>query len=285
MASPAFQNKTILLTGATTGIGRAAAHAFAQGGARLLVHGRNAELGRDLVKELTTTYGRHQGDITFHQADLTRLDDVRALGREVTAAVERLDVLANNAGLFSSTREMTTDGLEQTFQVNHLAPFLLTRLLMKPLLAARGRVITTSSRAHMISPLYMADLQSKKHFSPWPVYGRTKLANIYFTYELARRHGAEGLKAYCFHPGVVNSRFFSNLRGISKWGANALGKLIFRSSEKGADTLVWLAGAALPPEQNGWYFFDRKPGPLARHALDRDAALRLWEASEQLAGR
>jgi len=278
-----FAGKTVLLTGAASGIGRAAAHGFAQGGARLWLTGRNVAAGQALVVELMAQHRRSAAEIRFVAADLTRLVEVQALAQQVALDLAQdnlgLDVLANNAGLYCEQESLTTDGYDTTFQVNHLAPFLLTRLLLSHLLVAKGRVITTSSGLHKYAPLNVAALAHPQPYKGYLAYGQSKLANILFTQELARRYGAQGLHAYSFHPGLVHTGIWHKVQG----GKGILMRMLsplFRSPVQGADTLLYLAGASGLEAHNGGYFHDRRP--KAPKHTDPHTALALWQASETL---
>ncbi|MGZ6725379.1 MAG: SDR family NAD(P)-dependent oxidoreductase, partial [Solirubrobacteraceae bacterium] len=199
----------VVLTGATRGIGRAAAIELARRGAEVVIVGRDPERVRLVAEEATTAGGG--GRVHGHVSDLSLMSNVRVLADEIRGRHEHVDVLANNAGALFASRKETSEGLEQTFALNHLAPFLLTNLLRDRL--AGGRVVTTASGAHRSGRLDLDDLQSEKSYSP-RVYGTSKLCNILFTRELARR--APELNANCFHPGVVRTGFAKNENGIWK---------------------------------------------------------------------
>ena len=225
----------VLLTGATRGIGRAAAIELARQGAEVALVGREPERVRAVADEARAARG---GATTVHEhvADLTLMADVRALAAEARDRYGRIDVLANNAGALFASRQVSTEGLERTFALNHLAPFLLTDLLRDRL--EGGRVVTTASDAHASGRLDLDDLQSERSYAAMRVYGTSKLCNILFTRELARR--APELHANCFHPGVVRTGFGKNERGIWKI-LTTIGGPFFRSPERGARSLVWLA--------------------------------------------
>ena len=206
------------------------------------------------------------------------MSNVRVLADEIRERHERLDVLANNAGALFASRQETSEGLERTFALNHLAPFLLTNLLRDRLTG--GRVVTTASGAHRSGRLDLNDLQSRKSYSP-RVYGTSKLCNILFTRELARR--APELRANCFHPGVVRTGFAKNEAGIWKVVAK-LGAPFLRSPERGARSLVWLALSDDAAALTGEYIVDGKVVPPSAQALDDSLARRLWEQSVQLVG-
>ena len=264
----------VVLTGATRGVGRAAAIELARQGAEVALVGRDPERVRLVADEVTTAGGG--GRVDGHVADLALMSNVRVLADEIRARYEHVDVLVNNAGALFPSRKETSEGLEQTFALNHLAPFLLTNLLRDRL--AGGRVVTTASGAHRSGRLDVDDLQSEKSYSP-RVYGTSKLCNILFTRELARR--APELHANCFHPGVVRTGFAKNENGIWKVVAT-LGAPFFRSPARGARSLVWLALSDAAAALTGEYIEDEKVVAPSTQAQDDALAHALWERSAQL---
>ena len=273
--------KVALVTGGTSGIGKATAMALSAMGADVVVVGRDRERGERAVEEIRAQTG---GRVDLALADLSSQAEVRALAEEFKRRYDRLDVLVNNAGLVQSTRTETVDGLESTFAVNHLAPFLLTNLLLDRLKqSAPSRVVTVSSEAEWWRDIDFDDLQSKKNYSGFPVYGMTKLANIMFTYELAERLEGTGVTATCMHPGAVNTRF-----GTNNWGPMTilfrLFKPLMRTPDQGADTVIWLAASPEVEGVSGRYYSDRKPLEPKKIANDPAARRRLWEESERLTG-
>jgi NAD(P)-dependent dehydrogenase (short-subunit alcohol dehydrogenase family) len=266
----------VVLTGATRGIGRAAAVELARGGAEVAIVGRDPERVRLVAKEATATGGG--GRVHGHVADLALTSNVRALADEIRGRYEHVDVLANNAGALFVSREETPEGFERTFALNHLAPFLLTNLLRDRLVG--GRVVTTASGAHRSGRLDLEDLQSEKAYSP-RVYGTSKLCNVLFTRELARR--APELDANCFHPGVVRTGFAKNENGIWRVVAT-LGAPFLRSPERGARSLVWLARSDAAAALTGEYIEDEKVVAPSAQAQDDKLAEGLWEQSAQLVG-
>jgi NAD(P)-dependent dehydrogenase (short-subunit alcohol dehydrogenase family) len=266
----------VLLTGATRGIGRAAAVQLAERGADLALVGRDPAR----VAETAGAARAAGAQVTEHVADLTRLDEVRRVAAEVGERYERIDVLAHNAGALFTARHVTADGFEQTFALNHLAPFLLTNLLLDRL--GGGRVVTTASDAHKAGALDFDDLQSERSFRPMRTYGTTKLCNILFTRELARREAGR-LVANCFHPGVVRTGFGKNDGLLHKAGLTVIAPFL-RSPERGARSLVWLALSDEAARLSGEYVVDEKvatPSPAAR---DEHLAAELWRRSEALVG-
>lgn len=264
----------VVLTGATLGIGRAAAIELARRGAEVVLVGRDPERVRLVAEEATTAGGG--GRVHGHVSDLSLMSNVRVLADEIRGRHEHVDVLANNAGALFASRKETSEGFEQTFALNHLAPFLLTNLLRDRL--AGGRVVTTASGAHRSAGLDLDDLQSEKSYSP-RVYGTSKLCNILFTRELARR--APELNANCFHPGVVRTGFAKNENGIWKVIAT-LGAPFLRSPERGAHSLVWLALSDDAAALTGKYIEDEQVVAPSDQAQDDNLARNLWEQSAQL---
>jgi NAD(P)-dependent dehydrogenase (short-subunit alcohol dehydrogenase family) len=267
----------VVLTGATRGIGRAAAIGLARQGVELALVGREAERVRETAEEAAAA---GQGAAVHqHVADLSLMSEVRRLVEELRQRHQRIDVLANNAGALFATRRETSEGFERTFALNHLAPFLLTNLLRDRL--AGGRVVTTSSDAHESGRLNLDDLQSEQGYSAMRVYGTTKLCNILFTRELARR--APELHANCFHPGTVRTGFGKNENGIWKI-LTTLGGPFFRSPERGARSLIWLATSKEAAPLTGEFVVDEKVKAPSAQAQDDALARGLWERSAQLVG-
>ena len=266
----------VVLTGATRGIGRAAAIELARRGAEVALVGRDPERVRLVAEEAAAASGG--GRVHVHVAELALMSEVRALAGEIRDRYEHVDVLANNAGALFASRKETAEGFEQTFALNHLAPFLLTNLLRDRLVG--GRVVTTASDAHKSGRLALDDLQSEKSYSA-RAYGTSKLCNILFTRELARR--ARELHANCFHPGVVRTGFAKNEPGIWKVVAT-LGAPFFRSPERGARSLVWLALSDDAAALSGEYIEDEKVVVPSVQAQDDSLARGLWDQSARLIG-
>jgi NAD(P)-dependent dehydrogenase (short-subunit alcohol dehydrogenase family) len=289
MAS-SLDGKICLVTGATSGIGRVAAQSLAARGARVLVVGRGPEKTTATVAAIQQATGNPLVEGLL--ADLSRQSQVRALAEQVQARYPRLDVLVNNAGAVFATRQETEDGLEMTFAVNHLAYFLLTNLLLGNLqvaAAAHGeaRIVNVASGAHRRVPgLDFDDLQSTRRYSALPVYGASKLANLLFTSELARRltQAGTGVTANAMHPGLVHTGFGSNNRRwywrLVYFFINGAG----RTPEQGADTVIYLATAPELTGVTGQYFNERMPIAPSAAARDPEAARRLWQVSERLTG-
>ena len=267
----------VLLTGATRGIGRAAAIDLAREGVELALVGREAERVRAVAQEAKAAGA--SAPVHEHVADLMLMADVRALAQEARERYERIDVLANNAGALFASRQETSEGFERTFALNHLAPFLLTNLLRERL--EGGRVVTTASDAHQAGRLDLDDLQSQRSYAAMRVYGTSKLCNILFTRELAKR--APDLHANCFHPGVVRTGFGKNEGGIWKV-LTTLGGPMFRSPARGARSLVWLAVSEQAAALTGEYVQDEKVLAPSAQAQDETLAEGLWERSAALVG-
>lgn len=272
-------SRTIVVNGASDGIGAAAARELHRDGHEVVVVGRSPDKTAAIAREL---------DVEHHLADFAELDQVRRLADALRAQHPSIDVLANNAGgIFGRERVVTADGREQTFQVNYLAPFLLTHLLHEPLRAAGGTVINTSSAAHrLFSRFDIDDLDAERRYDPRRAYGNAKLAQVLHAKELDRRFRAEGITATAFHPGVIASSFSgapgSAMRALY---ASRLAGLFLAPVEKGADTLVHLAermpGVDYP---TGEYFVGREVARTSRRARDPELAAELWRRSEEMLG-
>lgn len=279
-SSASMKGKVVLITGATSGIGRATAVVLAGLGADLILVGRSDERLRTLGEELTRTTGNRT--VRTMRCDLSSMDEVRRLASEFKSANRKLDVLINNAGLILGERKLTVDGYEYTFALDHLAPFLLTNLLLDELtVAAPSRVVTVSSAAHRTGRMHFDDLMLEKGWTPFKAYSQAKLANVLFTYELARRLQGTGVTANCVHPGGVRTNFGHELGGAMK-----IGMAIFRpfmiSPEKGARTSIYLASSPDVEGISGKYFVRSRPSESSRESYDVDEAKTLWEMSERL---
>ena len=276
-----MHGKVCVVTGASSGIGRAAALRLARRGATVVLVCRDEARGRAVEEEIARA-GR-DGTATLLLADLASQAQVRAVAAAIQARFERVHVLINNAGVAGARpRKATGDGLERTFAVNHLAPFLLTTLLLDTLKAsAPARVVTVSSAAHRFFAMDFDDLQGERRYSGFGSYARSKLANVLFTAELARRLEGTGVTANCLHPGVVATSIFRDSPRVLR--AVFAGPLAL-SPEKGVDTVLYLATAPEVAEVSGRYFVRRRPARPSRAARDASAARRLWQASEALTG-
>ncbi|WP_245885801.1 SDR family NAD(P)-dependent oxidoreductase [Xylanimonas oleitrophica] len=271
--------KTIVITGASDGIGAAAARQLVADGHVVALVGRSPSKTRALAQELGADH---------FLADFTRLSDVRALATQLLAAYPRIDVLANNAGGIFGDRARTADGFEKTLQVNHLAPFLLTNLLMETLVASQASILNTSSiGARLFGKIDLDDLGNDRKFSPNKAYGDSKLANILFARELDRRYRSSGIAAVAFHPGNVRTNFASDTTSFMRWvyrtPVSSLVGLV--SPGKGAETLTWLAeGAPGRDWEPGEYYEKKRPARTSRQAADAQLAHDLWEKSAELVG-
>jgi retinol dehydrogenase-12 len=278
------KDKVCVITGGTDGIGKAAAYGLAVQGARLLVHGRDPDKGTRAVAELKARSGNPA--IEFLQADFSSLAEVRRLAATVMDRTPRVDVLVNNAGGMFLKRTLSQDGYEMTFAVNHLAPFLLTQLLVNTLKSTeQSRIVTTSSRAHQGARIVFDDLQATGKYSPMGAYGTSKLANILFTRALAKRLQGTSVTATCLHPGFVRTSFGRDFAG------SPILKRIFglaarfaRTPEKGAQTVIYLASSPEVKGASGGYYVDCKLTTPSAAAQDDDVAERLWQVSDQLVG-
>jgi NAD(P)-dependent dehydrogenase (short-subunit alcohol dehydrogenase family) len=266
--------ETIIITGASDGIGAAAARALSARGHTIVIVGRSPQKTAKVADALGADH---------FVADFSRLSEVRRLAVELRERYPRIDVLANNAGGIFGDRTITDDGHELTFQVNHLAPFLLTTLLMDRLILSRARVINTSSVANLSGNIRIDDLDLATQFTAGRAYSNAKLDNILFTSELSRRFGAEGITTAAFHPGVVASNFASDSTSPLRVIYRSVLRRTLISSEKGADTLVWLATTTPGTDwTSGEYYIKRKPGRTNRQADDAQLASALWERSAAL---
>lgn len=270
--------KTILITGASDGIGAASARSLAAKGDRVLIVGRNADK--------TAAVARATGAEAF-VADFSSLDEVRALGDRVRQRLDgRLDVLANNAGGIFGDRRLTTDGFEYTFQVNHLAPFLLTQLLLDELLAADGTVVNTSSVASRVfGNLDIEDLGNERNYSPAKAYGDAKLANILFTRGLHARFHGQGLSTMAFHPGNVATNFAAETTNLMRFIYHTpLRRLALIPADRGGANLTWaIEGTPGSDWESGQYYDQRKPAARFNpQMLDEDLVDRLWARSTEL---
>ena len=275
--------KRVIVTGATDGIGLITARRLAEQGARVGLVARNAEKGARVIDDLKKTTGN--SDLAFFQADLSKLDDVRSVAKEIADAHSALDVLVNNAGAVFASKQLSADGFELTFALNHLSVFLLTNLLKDQLVAAdQGRIVTVSSIAHRGADLNFADLDGQKgSYSAWRAYQRSKLANILFTRELADRWRETHVTANCLHPGFVASKFGENNNTLLS-GFFRLSKIFAISPEKGAETSVFLASDEELAGQTGGYYAQKTRVQPSRAARNPETAKRLWNESLRMTG-
>ncbi len=273
--------KTILITGATSGIGRVAAESLARDGAHVVVVGRNPAKTAATVAEIKQATGGY-ASVDFLLADLSVQAEVRRLAGEFQSRYPRLDVLINNAGGIFRERRLTADGQEMTWALNHLSYFLLTNLLLDTLLASGpARIINVASNAHRRVPrLNFDNLDGAQGYAGFGAYGHSKLANVLFTYELARRLAGTPVTVNAMHPGLIRTGFGANngrLWQLMYVVINALG----RTPAQGADTLIYLAASPDVAGVTGQYFHERQAKPSSAASLDEAAAKRLWQVSAQ----
>ncbi|MGC8534096.1 MAG: SDR family oxidoreductase [Rhizomicrobium sp.] len=276
-----MQGKTVVITGATSGIGEVAADRLAQRGARIAFIARDRARGEAMLKHLDAIAG-HSPHCVFY-ADMSRLSEMRRVAGEIAAACPQIDVLINNAGAMFAHRQLTQDGLEATFALNHLAYFVLTTQLLAQI-KGPARIVCTASAAHKGAKLDFDDLQSAKAYTAWGAYGRSKLMNILFTRALARRLQGSGVTANCLHPGFVNTRFGDNNKGVFGWGLG-LAKNLALSPAQGAETLIYLASSPEIASESGKYFHKCRVETPSREARNDEDGARLWQLSEGLAGQ
>jgi len=272
--------KTVVVTGASSGIGLHTATGLARLGAAVALVARDRAKGEAALAEARRVSGG--GAASLFLADLGALAEVRHLAVELLATLPRIDVLVNNAGAMHATRKVSADGYELTFAVNHLAPFLLTRLLLPRLRAsAPARVVTVSSEAHRMGPLDPDDLQAERRYSAMRAYGRSKLANVLFSNALARREAGTRVTSNSLHPGTVATGFGRNDPGWFRVLVT-LGRPFLATPEQGARTPIYVASSPEVAGVTGRYFKDRRAIAPARFALDEGVQERLWELSERL---
>jgi NAD(P)-dependent dehydrogenase (short-subunit alcohol dehydrogenase family) len=275
-----LHGKVCLVTGATSGVGLVTAQALACQGATLIVVGRNPERGAATVSRIQHETGNSAVELII--ADLSAQAQVRRLASEVQRRFTRLDVLINNAGALFLRRQLSPDGLEMTFALNHLAYFLLTNLLLDHLKASpAARIVNVSSEAHRGARLDFADLQGQHRYRGWRAYARSKLANILFTYALARRLEGTSVVANALHPGFVATNFGRNNRGITAVFFR-IAQLAAISPEQGAQTIIYLASSPEVKGITGAYFVKKKAVRSSQISYDRSAADRLWQVSAGL---
>jgi NAD(P)-dependent dehydrogenase (short-subunit alcohol dehydrogenase family) len=275
-----IRGKTCLITGATSGIGRASAIELGRMGAKLVLVGRNPKLGHELMAEIQRA-GNPDAELML--ADLSSQAEIRKLAADFLATKRPLHVLMNNAGVFNMKRKHTGDGLEQVFAVNHLAYFMLTLLLLDRIKeSAPARIINISSDLHQRATIRFDDLAGERSYGGMSSYGQSKLANILFTYELARRLAGSGVTVNCVHPGAVATNLARD-NGLTTVAWN-LASTFMKSTEKGARTQVFLASSPEVADVTGKYFIDSKEARSSAESHDATIARRLWEVSAQMTG-
>ena len=282
--APSMSGKTVLITGGSSGIGKATAIGLAALGARVAITGRNPGRVEAAAVEIRAATGNP--DVHAFTADLSSQAEVRRLAAEVLDAYPRLDVLVNNVGGSWATRHVTADGLEHTFAVNHLAAFLLTNLLLDRLKAsAPARVVTVSSNAQSLGKIDFEDLQGERRYSEQKAYPQSKLASVMFTYELARRLAGTGVTATVLHPGVVSTRFGSEDPSLIFKVLVPFYRPFMKTPQQGAATSIYLASSPKVEGVTGAYFANGKPQTSNKASYDESAAARLWQVSAGLVGQ
>jgi NAD(P)-dependent dehydrogenase (short-subunit alcohol dehydrogenase family) len=280
--TPDMTRKVCLVTGATSGIGWETARALAAQGATVALVGREAGRLQNAIDRIRARIP--DARLESYVADLSAQEQVRRLAQEFQSRHDRLDALINDAGAVFPTRRESVDGIEMTLALNHLAPFLLTNLLLDTLKAsAPSRIVTVSSGAHQGAKVNFDDLQLTHGYGMWRAYGRSKLMNLLFTRELARRLAGRGVTANALHPGFVASNFGKS-EGPLWASAFTVMRPFMISAEKGAQTAIYLASSPKVEDASGWYYVDCHPVTPSAAARDEAAARRLWEVSEQLTG-
>jgi len=276
-----MNGKICLVTGGTNGIGRATAQALAQMGATVVIVGRDAQKAAQVTEEIRAASDNR--DVDWLLADLSSQQDIRRLATEFKTKYSQLHVLLNNAGATFTTRQLSVDGIEMTFALNHLAYFLLTNLLLDTMKASTpARIINVSSDAHSGGKIEFDNLQGERSYSSFGPYGNSKLANILFTAELARRLEGTGVTVNALHPGLTSTGFGRNNPGFLMKVMGAVIPLIARSPEKGAGTSIYLASSPEVQSITGKYFVDRKVTQPAPQAADMAVAKKLWDVSAEM---
>lgn len=277
------KNKNILITGATSGIGRSTAIALSSMGARVTFIARNKDKAEVLLKELNCNT---ENKAAYIIADLSSQDEVKSAAKEYLNMNISLDILINNAGLINLKRRETVDGFEETFAVNHLAYFSLTNILIDKIKESKSaRIINISSGAHQfVSRMNFDDLQSEKNYKPFKVYSYSKLANILFTRKLSEVLKNDNITVNCLHPGVVATGFASQNDSKIQKLLFKLSKPFMRSSNKGAETSIYLSSSDEVSDVSGKYFYNSKISKISSGALSKEDAEKLWEISMELTG-
>ncbi len=271
--------KVMCITGATDGIGKTAALELAKAGCTLALVGRNPEKGNRVLDEIVSDSGNE--NIRFHICDLSLMEAVRKLAKELQTDYNRLDVLLNNAGAYFSEFEKTDEGFERTFALNHLSYFLLTDLLLDILeKTGNARIVNVASDAHQGAELSFENLQGFDGYKGWPAYCKSKLANIMYTYELDRRISGKGITANSLHPGFVDTNFGNNNTGTVRVGLNAAKKVGAISPEKGALTSIYLASSPEVEGVSGKYFYKCKQKNSNKASYVKSDQEKLWQITE-----
>lgn len=269
--------KVALITGANSGIGKETALALARMGANLVMVCRDRERGRLALEETKSKSGNATVELMI--CDLSSQTQIRKLAQELKQKHDRLDLLINNAGVILTRRRVTEDGIESTFAINHLAYFLLTNLLLDLIKqSAPARIVNVSSTVHSSATIDFNDLQAERSYGGMRAYGQSKLANVLFTYELARRLEGSNVTVNCLHPGVIATNIFRDISGL----VGTASKLFLKSPKRGAETSIYVATSPEVEGVTSKYFDDKKAVRSSPESYDEAIAQRLWQVSEQL---
>ena len=274
-----LENKICIITGATSGIGKVTATHLAKEGVQLILPVRNIEKGEKIKKDINDATGNN--NIRLMYCDLESLESVRNFAEAFKKEFSQLDLLINNAGVWFAKREVTIDGFEKNFAINHLAHFLLTMLLLDIIKKnSSARIISVSSEAHRFTDMNFEDLQSEKSFNSYKAYGQSKLANILFVKKLSEILKGTGVTVNCLHPGVVSTHLFDKMGGFSK----GMFGLMMITPEKGAETSIYLATSDEVKNITGEYFKKKKVVKSSSASTNKESADKLWELSRKLVG-
>jgi NAD(P)-dependent dehydrogenase (short-subunit alcohol dehydrogenase family) len=277
---PLMKDKVVLITGGTAGIGEVTARSLAGMGATTVIVGRNPEKTAAVAQQIRSTTGNER--VNYLIADLSSQKQIRKLAEDFQRDYKRLDVLVNNAGAIFMKRELSVDGIEMTFALNHLSYFLLTHLLLDMLVASKpARVINVSSEGHRNTRLNFADLQNERGYTSWKTYGQSKLANLYFTYGLAATLDESGVTANALHPGFVATNFGKSNGGIFH-SLFSLIQVAAITPEEGAQTSIYLASSPQVEGVTAKYFVKNQAVPSSANSYDMSAARKLWDCSLEM---
>ena len=276
-----MNGKICLVTGATDGIGKVSARVLAEMGAKVIIVGRNPEKSAAVLTELKSVSGNENIDLLL--ADLAVMQEVRDLAEQVISRYDRLDVLLNNAGGYFAKHEITSDGLEMTFALNHMSYFLLTNKLMGLLKSSvPARIVNVSSDAHYSVDIEFDNLNGEQDYKAWKAYQKSKLANVLFTYELLKKVPAD-ITVNCLHPGFVATNFGNNNGGFVSPVLKIAKRISAIDPEEGAKTSIFLCSSPEVEEVSGKYFFKCQPKTSSRESRNMDTAKRLWQISSDIA--
>lgn len=275
-----MKDKTVVVTGATSGIGEVAADRLGQKGARIVFVARDHERGQATLRHFQAIAGHDNHAV--HYADLSLVSEQKRVAELIAASEPEIDVLINNAGAMFGSRQVTSEGLEKTFALNHMSYFTMTNVLL-PKLKRGARIVSTASDAHRTAKLHFDDLQAKKGYSAFNVYGRSKLMNILFTRELAKRLEGTGVTANCLHPGFVATRFGHQENGLMA-GVLRVAQNFALTPEQGAQTIIYLASSPDVEGKSGGYYVKSRLAKPTREAQSDTDAKQLWDVSAKIAG-